>query len=135
MRGHGAYAGDDRTVMTHNANFVPGFPVHRWLLLSGRLERDSTFGGVQRVFVDSLNSAVHMRDHDGTTCYSFVLDKEGCVTQLPCVFGAALRDDTDDSSELICFAAAARSLGGSVGAPIGESVGAPPVDGSVASGS
>ena len=131
VRGHGAYAGDDRIVMIQNVNYVPGFPVHRRLLSSGRLERDSTVDGVQRVFVDSLNSAVHMRNHDGTTCYSFALDKEGCVTQLPCVFGAALRDDNDESSELICFAAAARSLGDSVGAPLGESVGAPPVDGSV----
>ena len=131
VRGHGAYAGDDRTVMIQNVNYVPGFPVHRRLLSSGRLERDSTVDGVQRVFVDSLNSAVHMRNHDGTACYSFALDKEDCVTQLPCVFGAALRDDTDDNSELICFAAAARSLGDSVGAPLGESVGAPPVDGSV----
>ena len=76
--------------MIHNANFVPGFPVHRRLLLSGRLERDSTVDGVQRVFVDSLNSAVHMRDHDGTACYSFALDKEGCLTQLPCVFQSLL---------------------------------------------
>ena len=72
-----------------------------------------------------------MQNHDGTACYSFALDKEGCVTQLPCVFGAALRDDTDDSSELICFAAAARSLSDSVGTPLGESVGAPSVDGPV----
>ena len=130
-RGHGAYAGDDRTVMMQNANYVPGFPVHRRLLALGCLERDSTVGGVQRVFVESMNSAVHVRDHDGTACYSFALDKEGCVTQLACVFGAALRGNIDDSSELICFAAVARSLGDSVGAPLGEPVGAPPIDGSV----
>ena len=36
---------------------------------------------------------VHMRDDKGTTYYSFSLDKSGCVTQLPCVFGPALRGD------------------------------------------
>ena len=46
----------------------------------------STVDGVQRVFVDSANSTVHMRNHDGTARHSFALDKESCVTQLPCVF-------------------------------------------------
>ena len=54
VRGHGAYAGDDRIVMIQNVNYVPGFPVHRRLLSPGRLERDSTVDGVQRVFIDSL---------------------------------------------------------------------------------
>ena len=40
-----------------------------------------------------MNAAIHMRDDKGTTYYSFSLDKSGCVTQLPCVFGPALRGD------------------------------------------
>ena len=91
MRGHGIYAGNDRTIKLLNVKFVPGFPAHQRLVSSGRLEHDNTINGVKRVVVDSMNAAVHMRDCNGKTYYSFALDKSGCVTQLPCVFGAALR--------------------------------------------
>ena len=93
VRGHGIYAGRDRVIKVLNAKFVPGFPSHQRLLSAGRLEHDNTINGVKRVVVDSMNAAIHMRDASGKTYYSFSLDKSGCVTQLPCVFGAALRGD------------------------------------------
>ena len=47
-----------------------------------------------------------MRDANGKTYYSFSLDKSGCVTQLPCVFGSALRDDGSSADAAYCCAAA-----------------------------
>ena len=111
VRGHGIYAGNDRTIKLLNVKFVPGFPAHQRLVSSGRLEHDNTINGVKRVVVDSMNAAVHMRDCNGKTYYSFALDKSGCVTQLPCVFGAALRggvvgSGVDATTAARCLAAA-----------------------------
>ena len=52
-----------------------------------------------------------MRDCNGKAYYSFALDKSGCVTQLPCVFGAALRggvvgSGVDATTAARCLAAA-----------------------------
>ena len=53
-----------------------------------------------------MNAAIHMRDANGKTYYSFSLDKSGCVTQLPCVFGSALRGDGGSADAAYCCAAA-----------------------------
>ena len=106
VRGYGKYSGSDRTIKLLNAKLVPGFPSHQRLVSSGRLEHDNTINGVQRVVVDSMNAAIHMRDANGKTYYSFSLDKSGCVTQLPCVFGSALRGDGGSADAAYCCAAA-----------------------------
>jgi len=106
VRGYGKYSGSDRTIKLLNAKLVPGFPSHQRLVSSGRLEHDNTINGVQRVVVDSMNAAIHMRDANGKTYYSFSLDKSGCVTQLPCVFGSALRGDGGSADAVYCCAAA-----------------------------
>ena len=86
VRGYGKYSGSDRTIKLLNAKLDPGFPSHQRLVSSGRLKHDSTINGVQRVVVDSMNAAIHMRDANGKAYYSSSLDKNGFVTQLPCVF-------------------------------------------------
>ena len=53
-----------------------------------------------------MNAAIHMRDANGKAYYSFSLDKSGCVTQLPCVFGSALRGDGGGADAVYCCAAA-----------------------------
>ena len=106
VRGYGKCAGSDRAIKLLNAKLVPGFPSHQRLVSSGRLEHDSTINGVQRVVVDSMNAAIHMRDANSKNYYSFSLDKSGCVTQLPCVFGSALRGDGGGADAVYCFAAA-----------------------------
>ena len=107
VHGYGKYAGSDRTIKLLNANkLVPGFPSHQWLASSGRLEHDNTINGVQRVVVDSIKAAIHMRDANDKTYYLFSLDKSGCVTQLPCIFGSALRGDGGGADAVYCCAAA-----------------------------
>ena len=106
MRGYGKYSGSDRTIKLLNAKLTPGFPLHQRLVASGRLEHDNTINGVQRVVVGSMNAAIHMRDANGKAHYSFSLDKSGCVTQLPCVFGSALRGDGGGADTVYCCAAA-----------------------------
>ena len=93
VRGCGKYAGSDRTIKLLNAKLAPGFPSHQRLVSSGRLEHDNTINGVQRAVVDSMNEAIHMREANDKPYYSFSLDKSGCVAQLPCIFGSALRGD------------------------------------------
>ena len=105
-RGYGKYAGSVRTIKLLNAKLIPGFPSHQRLVSSGRLEHDNTINGVQRVVVDSMNAAIHMRDANGKTYYPFSLDKSGCVTRLPCVFGSELRGDGGGADAVYCCAAA-----------------------------
>ena len=112
VRGFGTYAGRDRVIKVLKVKFPPGFPSHQRFLSEGRLEHNNTINGMKRVLVDSMNAAIHLRDDNGKTYYSFSLDKSGCVTQLACVFGPALRGDDGGAganAAHCCAAALARS--------------------------